>query len=118
MGLENISVNALSLDLSLHESNDGKTDQKQPQKIGMVKAIFLISRSIVGVGVLTQPHLNLEFGVLSLGIVYPIVAFFIIYCLSLLSKVADHMEYKGASLEEFTERTLGKTHKTFTTIFN
>lgn len=65
MGLDNISANAISLDMSLCESNEGKSDQKKPEKMGMCKAVFLISRSIVGVGVLTQPHLNLEYGVLS-----------------------------------------------------
>ena len=65
MGLDNISVKALSLDMSLCESNEGKTDQKKPEKMGMCKAVFLISRSIVGVGVLTQPHLNAEYGILS-----------------------------------------------------
>lgn len=117
MGMDDISVLAMSLDMSLCTTTSDN-QKNPPQKIGLVKAVFLISRSIVGVGVLTQPHLNSEFGVLSIGIVYPIVACYLIYTLSLLSNVADHMKYKGASLEEFTERTLGKTHRTLATIFN
>ena len=61
MGLDSLSVKALSLDVSLCETNAKQATHTQ--KIGLIKAIFIISRSIVGVGVLTQPHLNSEFGV-------------------------------------------------------
>ena len=88
------------------------------QTIGIFKSIFLISRSIIGVGVLTQPHLNEEFGVLPILVCYPIVAAVVIYCLSLLPSVADHMNYEGSSLEEFTEKALGKFHRRLVTVFN
>lgn len=86
--------------------------------MGIFKSIFLISRSIIGVGVLTQPHLNEEFGVFPILICYPIVAATVIYCLSLLPTVADHMNYSGSSLEEFTEHALGKVHRRLVTVFN
>lgn len=95
-----------------------KPDQSSKKTIGYFQAIFLISRSIVGVGVLAQPHLNEEFGVLCIAICYPITAALIIYCISLLPKIADDMKYEGSSLEEFTELTLGPFHRKVATFFN
>lgn len=91
---------------------------KQRKTIGLFKSIFLVTRSIIGVGVLAQPHLNEEFGIYPLMVCYPLVALFVIYCLTLLPKIADHMEYTGNSLEEFTEKALGSTHRKLVTGFN
>lgn len=35
-------------------------------KIGLFKATFLVTRSLIGVGVLAQPHMNYDFGWLSI----------------------------------------------------
>ena len=86
--------------------------------IGLFKSIFLITRSIIGVGVLAQPHLNDEFGIYPVMICYPLIALFVIYCLMLLPKIADHMDYQGNSLEEFTESILGISHRRLVTGFN
>lgn len=108
----------------LTQASESKIDAHQTkipesnQTMGICKSIFLIARSIIGVGVLTQPHLNEEFGVFPILICYPLVAATVIYCLSLLPTVADHMNYAGSSLEEFTEQALGKVHRRLVTVFN
>jgi len=51
-------------------------------------------------------------------ICYPLIALFVIYCLMLLPKIADHMDYQGNSLEEFTESILGISHRRLVTGFN
>ena len=61
MGLQSLSTDLTTKD----SSTDAKSESLQVQKqntptISMFKAIFLVSRSIVGVGVLAQPHLNEE----------------------------------------------------------
>ena len=101
-------------------AEDAAENPKQVQRktIGLFKSIFLVTRSIIGVGILAQPHLNDEFGIYPLMICYPIIALFIIYCLTRLPQIADHMEYKGNSLEEFTEKVLGKSHRRLVTGFN
>lgn len=67
---------ALSTKDTCKSPDSAKTQTKQ---IGLFKAIFLVTRSFIGVGILAQPHLNHDFGMISLIISYPIVAGMIIY---------------------------------------
>jgi len=62
----------------LQAGSTGKGTAEPTKQIGLFKAIFLVTRSLIGVGVLTQPHMNNEFGYLSIAIAYPIIAIVLI----------------------------------------
>jgi hypothetical protein len=74
----------------------GKGTAEPTKTIGLFKAIFLVTRSLVGVGVLTQPFMNNEFGYLSIMIAYPLIAAVLIYLLSIFPKVASRVGYHGS----------------------
>jgi hypothetical protein len=77
-------------------SGSGKGTAKPTKTIGLFKAIFLVTRSLIGVGVLTQPYMNNEFGYLSVMIAYPLVAAILIYLLSIFPTVASRVGYNGS----------------------
>jgi hypothetical protein len=77
-------------------SGSGKGTAEPTKTIGLFKAIFLVTRSLIGVGVLTQPYMNNEFGYLSIMIAYPLIAAILIYLLSIFPKVASRVGYNGS----------------------
>jgi len=101
----------------LQAGSTGKGTAEPTKQIGLFKAIFLVTRSLIGVGVLTQPHMNNEFGYLSIAIAYPIIAIVLIYLLSIFPKVANRVGYNGSNLEEFIEIVVGKKTGLVTMVF-
>ena len=59
------------------------------------KAMFLVFRSLVGVGILTMPHQINEIGIMGALILYPTIAAMVLYALDLMVKTADDLEYYG-----------------------
>jgi len=97
-------------------NNNTKSASTQSTKIGLFKAIFLVTRSLIGVGVLAQPNMNYQFGWLAMLICYPIVAAVLIYLLSIFPRVASKIGYTGSNLEEFIEIVVGRKTSIITTV--
>ena len=63
--------------------------------LGTGKAIFLIFRSLVGIGILTMPHQINEFGIVASLIFYPLIAAMVLYALDCMVRTANDLEYYG-----------------------
>jgi len=59
------------------------------------KAMFLVFRSLVGVGILTMPHQINEIGIMGALILYPVIGCMVLYALDLMVKTADDLQYYG-----------------------
>ena len=57
------------------------------------KAMFLVFRSLVGVGILTIPSQINQIGILGALICYPSIAMLILYCLDLMVKTANDIKF-------------------------
>lgn len=57
------------------------------------KAMFLVFRSCVGIGILTMPHQINEIGIIGALIFFPTIAIMILYSLDLMIKTANDLEY-------------------------
>lgn len=57
------------------------------------KAMFLVFRSLVGIGILTMPHQINEIGIFGALIMFPLIACMILYSLDLLVKTANDLNY-------------------------
>jgi len=97
----------LEMDSNPSESFDvkGGTEEFEPEPsvienlgkvtkgLGTGKAIFLIFRSLVGIGILTMPHQINEFGIVASLIFYPTIAVMVLYALDCMVRTADDLEY-------------------------
>lgn len=57
------------------------------------KAMFLVFRSLVGIGILTMPHQINEIGVFGAMLLFPTIAAFVLYALDLMVKTANDLGY-------------------------
>ena len=100
---EELSVGT-DFEQSFHVSKDNSLDYTQnstfvenlgqvTKGLGTAKAIFLIFRSLVGIGILTMPHQINEFGVVASLIFYPIIAAMVLYALDCMVITANDLEY-------------------------
>ena len=66
------------------------------KKVTAKKAILLVFRSLVGIGILTIPKQIQEIGIIGAGILYPTIALLVLYSLDLMIKTADDIDYTGS----------------------
>lgn len=88
-------------------------------KVPTLQAVFMIFRSIVGIGVLTMPHAVQHFGVYGALIFFPIFGVAVLYVLDLVLRMAEDVGYNGNSIERLIELTENKKYlRTFSIINN
>lgn len=66
------------------------------KKVSTQKAVLLVFRSLVGIGILTIPKQIHEIGIVGAAILYPVIAVLVLYSLDLMIKTADDIDYQGA----------------------
>jgi Transmembrane amino acid transporter protein len=64
------------------------------------KAVFLIFRSLVGIGVLTMPHAVQSFGVNGALVLLPLFTIAILYVLDLVLRIAHDIGFNGSNIDE------------------
>lgn len=95
------------------------SDASSHRKVPTWKAVFLIFRSLVGIGVLTMPHAIQYFGYVGAMLFFPIFTWVILYVLDLVLRIANDLGFTGNSIEELIEKSgNGKWLKLFSLINN
>jgi hypothetical protein len=101
------SLSTLEIEIGSTAGNSMIDDEPQMEKsvleelatvtkgLSQKKAMFLVFRSLVGVGILTMPHQINEIGIGGALVLYPIVAVMVLYALDLMVKTADDLQYYG-----------------------
>lgn len=103
---QSIETDMQNLEMDLTSSNVDKLDTTTEAQISILegigsisrglsnkKAMFLVFRSLVGVGILTMPHQINEIGIYGALIVFPMIGVLILYSLDLMVKTADDLKY-------------------------
>lgn len=120
------SDSLISLELQTPASNaldDPEAVDRRQQiasyQIPTWKAIFLIFRSLVGIGVLTMPHAVQSFGVNGALILLPLFTVGILYVLDLVLRIANDLGFNGSNIDELIVKSGNeKWRNTFSIINN
>lgn len=95
-----INQQTVSLELNLDANSvpdpSSSKDKTKKVLISDKRAIFLIFRSLVGIGILTIPLQTNRIGILGSLIFFPLVSIVILYTLYLMIKVADDIDYRDS----------------------
>lgn len=93
------SVIAMELNRTLkkEDQDDGSAGEKIPNW----KAVFMIFRSFVGIGVLTIPHSVQAFGVNGSAVFFVLFTIMFLYVLDLVLKIATDLGFTGSRFFSF-----------------
>lgn len=120
------SDSLISLELQAPSSNHlddpeavDRRQQVASYQVPTWKAVFLIFRSLVGIGVLTMPHAVQSFGVNGALILLPIFTVGILYVLDLVLRIANDLGFNGSNIDELIVKSGNeKWRNTFSIINN
>lgn len=103
---QTIETDMQNLEMDLTMTDNAKLDMTTEAQISILegigsisrglstkKAMFLVFRSLVGVGILTMPHQINEIGIYGALILFPLIGALILYSLDLMVKTADDLQY-------------------------
>ncbi len=104
---EGDSVVMVDVPVVINQTFDTETESPKAHKghVTTTWAVFLIFRSLVGIGVLTMPHAIQHFGINGAVVFFPIFAVVLLYVLDLLLQIATDLGYTGSSIDELIEKS-------------
>lgn len=81
-------------------NSDLKMGQDESGGIGTMRTVFLIFRSLVGIGVLAFPLATQMFGIASTIIFLPLFSIIILYVLDLVFLIANDLKFTGSNIDD------------------
>ena len=98
----------VGLELEVGDMREEVEEKVAEEQIANWKGVFLIFRSVVGIGVLTMPHTVQHFGVYGSMIFFPIFVFCMLYVLDCMLHMAQDLGFNGSNVDDLIVKSGNK----------